>query len=72
MGPIVTRLATDFDGRVTVGMVDVTTEGTLARAFAVTATPTFVYFKGGREVGRQVGHTTYADLAGRLQALLAP
>lgn len=72
MGPIVTQLATDFDGRVTVGMVDVTTQGALTRAYGVTATPTFVYFKGGREVGRQVGQTTYADLAGKLQALLAP
>jgi thioredoxin 1 len=71
MGPIVTQLATDFDGRATVGMVDVTTQAALARAYAVTATPTFVYFKGGREVGRQVGATTYEDLAGRLQALVA-
>jgi thioredoxin 1 len=72
MGPIVAQLATDYDGRVTVGMVDVTTQGGLVRTYAVTATPTFVYFKDGREVGRQVGQTTYADLAAHLQALLAP
>jgi thioredoxin 1 len=72
MGPIVAQLATDYDGRVTVGMVDVTTQGGLMRAYGVTATPTFVYFKDGREVGRQIGQTTYADLAAHLQALLAP
>lgn len=71
MGPIVTRLATDFDGRALVGQVNVLEQGALARSYGVSATPTFVYFKGGREVGRQVGQTTYEDLAGRLQALLA-
>ncbi len=72
MGPIVNRLATDFDGRAVVGMVNVNEQGALTRAYSVTATPTFVYFKGGREVARQVGQTTYEDLAGKLQALLAP
>jgi thioredoxin 1 len=72
MGPIVSRLATDFEGRALVGMVDVNEEPALTRAYSVTATPTFVYFKGGREVARQVGQTTYEDLARRLQALVAP
>lgn len=72
MVPIVTRLATDFDGRALVGEVNVLEQGALARAYGVSATPTFVYFKGGREVARQVGQTTYADLAGRLQGLLGP
>jgi thioredoxin 1 len=71
MGPIVTRLATDFDGRALVGQVNVLEQGTLTRSYGVSATPTFVYFKGGREVSRQVGQTTYEDLAGTLQALVA-
>jgi thioredoxin 1 len=71
MGPIVTRLATDFDGRALVGQVNVLEQGALTRSHGVNATPTFVYFKNGREVDREVGQTTYADLAGRLQALLA-
>ena len=71
MVPIVTRLATDFDGRALVGTVDVTTQGGLTRAYDVTAVPTFVFFKNGREVSRQLGVTTYEDLAAKLQALLA-
>ena len=71
MVPIVTQLATDFDGRALVGAVDVNTQGALSRAYGVTAVPTFVFFKNGREVSRQSGTTTYADLAGKLQALLA-
>ena len=71
MVPIVTQLAQDFDGRALVGTVDVNTHGTLTRTYAVTAVPTFVFFKGGREVSRQAGATTYEDLAGKLQALVA-
>lgn len=71
MVPIVTQLATDFDGRALVGAVNANTEGSLSRTYAITSVPTFVFFKNGREVSRQSGTTTYADLAGKLQALLA-
>ncbi|HSD27662.1 MAG TPA: thioredoxin family protein [Vicinamibacteria bacterium] len=71
MVPIVTQLATDFDGRALVGTVNVDTQSALTRACGITAVPTFVFFKNGREVSRQSGTTTYADLAGKLQALLA-
>jgi len=71
MVPIVTQLAADFDGRALVGTVDVNTQGTLTQAYGVRSVPTFVFFKDGREVSRQSGTTTYADLAGKLQALLA-
>ena len=70
MVPIVTQLATDFVGRALVGTVDVNTQGSLTRAYGVSSVPTFVYFKNGREVSRQSGTTTYADLAGKLQALV--
>ncbi len=71
MVPIVTRLAAEYDGRALVGTVDTTTQGSLTRAYGVSAVPTFVFFKGGREVSRSVGATTYEDLAGQLQAVLA-
>jgi thioredoxin 1 len=71
MGPIVTRLASDFEGRALVGRVDTPTQQALVRAWSVTATPTYIFFKGGREVSRQRGTTSYEDLAGKLQALLA-
>ena len=71
MVPIVTRLATEYDGRALVGTVDVNTQSALVRAYSVTLVPTFVFFKGGREVSRQTGATTYEDLAAKLQALVA-
>ncbi len=69
MVPIVTRLAADFDGRALVGTVDVVVQGGLSNEYGITAVPTFVFFKDGRELSRQVGTTSYEDLAGKLEAL---
>ena len=71
MVPIVTQLASDFDGRALVGTVDVNAQAALSRTHGITVVPTFVFLKGGREVSRQTGVTTYEDLAGKLQALVA-
>ena len=71
MVPIVTQLATEFDGRALVGAVNVAEQTALANRHGVRSVPTFVYFAKGSEVSRQSGVTTYQDLAGKLQALLA-
>jgi thioredoxin 1 len=72
MGPIVTRLATDFSGRALVGTVNTLEQGALTQSWGVTGVPTFVFFKNGQEVPpRQVGSTSYENLAGRLDALVA-
>ena len=71
MVPIVTQLASDFAGRALVGTVDVTLQMALSRAYGVESVPTFVFFKHGREVSRQVGTTSYEDLAAKLTALIA-
>ena len=71
MGPIVNRLAVDFAGRANVAQVDVLEQGELGQRYQVSAVPTFVFFKNGGEVRRQVGTSTYEDLAGKLQALVA-
>ncbi len=71
MVPIVTQLATDFDGRALVGTVDVSAQAPLATSYGVRSVPTFVFLKSGREISRQSGVTSDQDLAGRLQAVLA-
>jgi thioredoxin 1 len=71
MVPIVTRLASDFAGRALVGTVDTALQPARARAYGVSSVPTFVFFRGGREVSRQVGTTSYDDLAAKLNALIA-
>jgi thioredoxin 1 len=71
MAPVVERLAADFEGRALVGTVEAGREGALVSAHRISAVPTFVFFRSGQEVSRQVGATTYEDLAGQLQALVS-
>jgi thioredoxin-like negative regulator of GroEL len=70
MVPIVTQLASDFDGRALVGTVDASTQSTLTSAYGITSVPSFIFFKNGREVSRQVGTTTYGNLADKMQTLV--
>jgi thioredoxin 1 len=71
MTATVEQLAQDFSGRALVGQVDVSVERALLNTYAIDAVPTFVFFKAGREVGRQVGTTSRSDLAARIEAALA-
>ena len=70
VAPVIDRLADDFDGRATVGKVDVDEEQELARQFGVMSIPTVVLFKDGKEVGRQVGAIAKFVLEEKLKALL--
>jgi thioredoxin 1 len=70
MAPVVSRLAVDFEGRALVGGVNVAEEGALTQRHGVTAVPTFVFFRGGREVSRVVGETSYENLAAPLRSLI--
>jgi thioredoxin 1 len=71
MVPIVERLAADFEGRALIGTVDVTREAALANGQRISAVPSFLFFKGGVEVSRLVGATSYEELAARLQPLVS-
>ena len=55
VGPIVSELAEEYDGKVKVGKVDVDEQPELAERFMVQSIPTLVYIKNGEEAARQVG-----------------
>lgn len=71
MAPTLVRLATQFQGRATVGTADVEAFPEFRTTHSITAVPTFVFYANGREVRRQVGATTYEDLAATLEGLVA-
>ena len=70
MAPIVEQLAKDFAGRAVVGKVDVSVERGLLGRYAIEAVPTFVFFKGGKELQRYVGEAPRSQLADRLEAAI--
>jgi thioredoxin 1 len=58
MAPVVTELATQYEGKVTVGKLDVDTAwgATIAIRYGVMGIPTLGYFRGGELVDRLVGY----------------
>lgn len=63
MEPIVEQLARDYAGRAVVGRVDINLDPGLVSTWRVSGWPTFLFFRDGREVARQVGATSYDQLA---------
>ena len=55
IAPIIEELAQDYEGRVTVGKVDVDQAQELAVRFGVMTIPTLIYFLNGVEIDRKVG-----------------
>ena len=61
VGPIIEELASDFDGKIKVGKINVDDEGELAAKFRVMSIPTILLFKGGQIVDKIVGMRQKSD-----------
>ena len=55
LGPVIEEIATEYEGRVVVGKVDVDSNQDYAAKYGVRNTPTVLVFQNGEVVGRQVG-----------------
>ena len=55
LGPVVEKLAEEYDGKALVGKVDTDSEMSLAQRFGISAIPTLIFFKNGAELTRSVG-----------------
>lgn len=55
MGPVIEELATELEGKVKVGKIDVDAEPELAQKYGVMSIPTCVKFTNGEEEARTVG-----------------
>ena len=55
VAPVLEELASEYEGKLKVGKVNVDNHGELAARFGIVSIPTLLLFKGGEQVGRQVG-----------------
>ena len=55
IAPVIEKLAEEYEGKVTVGKVDVDQEPELARQFGVMSIPNVVILKDGEIVDRKIG-----------------
>ena len=69
--PVIEQLATEFDGKVKVGKLNVDNNPQTAAQYGVRSIPTILILKDGEIVDKQVGVTSKANLAAKLEAVLA-
>lgn len=55
VSPVVEELATQYEGKILVGKLDVDANSRVAGDYKVMSIPTVILFEKGREVARQVG-----------------
>ena len=70
MGPVVEKLAEEYDGKVKVGKVNVDEQEDLAARFNVMSIPFFAFIKDGKMVDSSLGATSKDALVAKLEALL--
>ena len=70
LGPVVSELAKEYDGKIVVGKCDVEDNDDIAAAYGVMSVPTLLFFKNGELVNRHVGACRKSDLIPLLDSLL--
>ena len=71
IGPIIEELATEYDGKVTVGKVDVDSNPETSMRYGIRSIPTVIILKDGEVVDKHVGVTTKQVLTQKIEALIA-
>ena len=70
MGPVVSSIAEEYDGKVKVGKVNSDEESDLAARYGVMSIPNFVFIKNGQVVDRVLGAVPADTLESKLDNLL--
>lgn len=70
VGPVVSQLAEEFDGKIVVGKCDVEEADEVAAEMGIRNIPTIIFFKDGKEVDRHVGSAPINVLKKKFEALL--
>jgi len=69
LAPTIDAIATDFNGRVKVGKLDIDKHQDVSVNYKITAIPTVLIFKGGELKKKFVGMTSKGDLEAALNEL---
>jgi thioredoxin 1 len=70
VGPIVEELAAEYEGKVTIGKVDVDNNDEITSKYGIRNIPTILFIKNGEIVDKQVGATQKATLVEKIENLL--
>ena len=70
LGPIIDELATDYEGRVIIGKVDVDNNDEITAQFGIRNIPTVLFFKDGQIVDKLVGASPKAVFVEKIEQML--
>ncbi|MDD6810368.1 MAG: thioredoxin [Lachnospiraceae bacterium] len=70
MGPIVKKLAEEYDGKIKIGKCNVDEEGELARKYRVMSIPTMIIFAGGEVKETVIGAVSQNELEEKIKKVL--
>lgn len=70
MGPVVEKLAEEYDGKVKVGKCNIDDNREIAQRYHVSSIPTFIIFKGGEPAATYVGSMPAAELKAKVEQAL--
>lgn len=71
IAPVLEELATEYDGKVKIGKVNIDENPNLATQFRVSAIPTLLVFKNGQVMEQMVGAKSKRDLKASLDRAAA-
>ncbi|MDR1090412.1 MAG: thioredoxin [Prevotella sp.] len=70
VGPIVEELAAEYEGKVTIGKVDVDNNDEITSKYGIRNIPTILFIKNGEVVDKQVGAAQKSVLTEKVENLL--
>jgi len=70
IAPVVDELATEYEGKINIGKVNVDENDDVVSRYGIRTIPTLLFFKQGELVDKMVGAVPKADLKSKLDALL--
>jgi len=70
VGPIVEDLSHEYEGKVTIGKLDVDENNDVTTRYGIRNIPTILFFKDGVQVDKQVGATQKSVMVQKIEALL--
>ena len=62
IGPVVEKIAEEFEGKVQVAKLDVDENHSIASNYKVVSIPTLILFKEGKEIERSIGYKNEEEL----------
>jgi thioredoxin 1 len=70
VGPVIDELATEYEGKIVVGKVDVDENDDIVSNYGIRNIPTVLFFKGGQIIDKQVGAAAKGVFVDKINKLL--